>query len=223
MSASKPTPSPSGPPAPALVADDLLATGPRGVIFGPLALTARPGEVLAIVGTGGSGRTSLLLALAGRLRIAGGRVALGRGDTDPRALRAAVSVARASDVMDLDEHWTVDEAVTNRAVLLRRAVEPAVRGRLTALGVELSPASPLHAMDPLHATLLHVALAAAEDRPVLVVDDVDRGLAPQDEARVWSVLAGIAAEGRAVVGATTDAAVAAAAGAAVLDLGAARA
>jgi ABC-2 type transport system ATP-binding protein len=206
-----------------MIADDLLATGPRGVVFGPVALAAAPGEVLAIVGPGGSGRTSLLLALAGRWRVTSGRVALSDGDADPRALRRAVSVARAGDVMDLDERWTVDEALADRAVLTRRAVAPAVRGRLAAAGVELSAGTPLHALSPLHATLLHVALAAAEERPALVVDDVDRGLTPEDEARVWAVLAQVAAEGRAVVGATTDAAVAAAAGATVLDLGASRA
>jgi ABC-2 type transport system ATP-binding protein len=222
LSASQPTPSPPRPPVPALVADELLATGPWGVIFGPVTLAVAHREVLAIVGTGGSGRTSLLLALAGRLRVAGGRVAVDPGGPDARARRDAVSVVRASDVMDLDERWTVGEAVANRSVLARRAVEPAVRGRLAAAGVELSPATPLHAVSALDATLLHVALALAENRPVLVVDDVDRGLTPKDEARVWAVLKAVAAEGRAVVGTTTDATVAAAAGTSVLDLGAPR-
>jgi ABC-2 type transport system ATP-binding protein len=218
---------PYGPPAPALIADRLLAAGPRGVIVGPVSLAVAPGEVLAIAGAGGSGRTSLLLALAGRLRIAGGRVTVTGGSsgggacrTYTRALRRAVSVGRAGAVMDLDELWTVGDALADRAVLAQRPVEPAVRGLLATAGVDLPSTMPLHAVDPLQATLLHAALAAAEERRVLVVDDVDRGLRPEDEARAWSFLAAIAAEGRAVVGATSDASAARAAGATVLDLGA---
>jgi len=188
---------PPPPPPPVLVADALLATGARGVVFGPVSLRVAPGELVALVGPGGSGRTSLLLALAGRFALAAGRVEVA-GD---------VAIARAGALLDLDERWTVGEAIAQRALLSHRP--PArVAGLASALA--------LHALTPLQRALLDVALAAGEGRPVIVMDDVDRGLTPDDEAQVWRALAEL--RDVAVVGVTTDAAPARAAGATVLAL-----
>jgi ABC-type multidrug transport system ATPase subunit len=209
------------PPPPVVVADGLLAGGARGVVFGPVSLRVAAGELLAVAGPGGSGRTSLLLALAGRLRTAGGRAVVdGHAlDEDAAAVRRSVAVARADAIVDLDEQWTVGDAIANRGVLSGgRAAEAAVRARLAAAGAELSSGTPLHALSAVQRTLLDVALAAAEDRPVLVADDVERGLTPPEAARVWRALAAVAADGRAVLAATTDARAARAAGAAVLEL-----
>jgi ABC-type multidrug transport system ATPase subunit len=200
-------------PPPLVVADGLAATGPRGGVFGPITVRLSPGEVLAVAGPGGSGRTALLLALAGRLRGTAGHLevdghALG---TEAAAIRDLVAVARAGDVVDLDDLWTVGDAIADRAVLLARrrpvagALENVVRARLSAAGIDdLATSTPLHALTPLGRTLLDLALAAAEGRPVVVLDDVDRGLVPGDERRVWAALRALAGEGRVVLAATTD-------------------
>jgi ABC-type multidrug transport system ATPase subunit len=200
-------------PPPLVVADGLMVTGPRGGVFGPVAVRLSPGEVLAVTGPGGSGRTALLLALAGRLRVAAGRLEVGGHalGTEPAAVRDLVAVARAGHAVDLDDLWTVGDAIADRAVLLARrrtvkgALETAVRARLSAAGIDdLATSTPLHALAPPARTLLDLALAAAEDRPVVVLDDVDRGLVPADERRVWAALRALAQEGRVVLAATTD-------------------
>lgn len=193
-----------------MVADALLATGPRGRIFGPVTVSLAAGELLAVTGPGGSGRTALVLALAGRLRVASGKLIVGGhvADTEAGAIRSLVAVARAGDAVDLDEFWTVGDAIADRAVLIGRrpdgAVQAAVRERLTGAGVDVPAATALYALTPLARTLLDLALAAAEDRPVVVLDDADRGLGPEDERRVWAALRALAGEGRAVVAVTTD-------------------
>jgi ABC-2 type transport system ATP-binding protein len=204
-------PSAAGPGAPPLmVADGLLATGPRGRVFGPITVGVAAGELLAVTGPGGSGRTALLLALSGRLRVAGGRLIVGGHllDAESGAIRSLVAVARAGDTVELDEFWTVGEAIDDRAVLIGRrpaaAVQSAVRARLTGAGVDVLPATALYALTPLARTLLDLSLAAAEGRPVVVLDDVDRGLGPEDERRVWEALRALTDEGRAVVAVTTD-------------------
>ena len=52
----------------AVVARNLHLTGKRGPVYGPIDLTVRTGELLLVTGPAGSGRTALLLTLAGRLR-----------------------------------------------------------------------------------------------------------------------------------------------------------
>jgi ABC-2 type transport system ATP-binding protein len=189
-------------PPPLLTAEALLATGPRGVVFGPVAVTVARGEVVCVAGPGGSGRTALVLALAGRFRLAGGSVVVDGVGPD---VRRAVAVARAGDAVTLDELWTVGDAIAHRGVLAGRGVEEGVRARLVRAGVELAGSAPLWSLSAFEAFMLDLALAAAEDTPVVVIDDVDRGLTPGDERRAWIALEALAGDGRAVVGATHDA------------------
>jgi ABC-2 type transport system ATP-binding protein len=185
------------PPPPVLVVEDLLATGARGVVFGPVSLTVAPGELVALVGPGGSGRTALVLALAGRFAVTAGRL----------EVEGEVAVARAGALLDLDEMWTVGEAIAQRALLSRRP---------SARVAEIPSTLPLHALTALQRALLDVALAAGEAPAVIVMDDVDRGLTPDEETRVWRALAALGDV--AVVGVTTDAAPARAAGATLRPL-----
>jgi ABC-2 type transport system ATP-binding protein len=187
------------PPPPVLVAEDLLATGARGVVFGPVSLTVAPGELVALVGPGGSGRTALVLALAGRFAVTAGRL----------EVEGEVAVARAGALLDLDEMWTVGEAIAQRALLSRRP---------SARVAEIPSTLPLHALTALQRALLDVALAAGEAPAVIVMDDVDRGLLPEDEERVWAALAALGAAGVAAVGVTTDPGPAHAAGARIVTL-----
>lgn len=203
-------------PPPLLVAEALLATGPRGVVFGPVAVSVARGELVAIAGPGGSGRTALSLALAGRFKLAGGSVVVDGFGPD---VRRAVAVARAGDAVTLDELWTVGDAIAHRGVLAGGDVEAAVRARLDRAGIELAGSAPLWSLSAFESFILDVALAAAEDTPVVVVDDVDRGLTPGDERRAWIALEALAGDGRAVVGATHDATAARGLASKTIDLG----
>jgi ABC-2 type transport system ATP-binding protein len=202
-----------------LVAEALLATGPRGVVFGPVAVQVARGEVVCVAGPGGSGRTGLLLALAGRFRLTGGSVVVEGVGPD---VRRAVTVARAGDAIDLDELWTVGDAIAHRAVLAGHDVEAAVRARATRAGIELSGSAPLWSLSAFESFILDLALAAAEDTPVLVMDDVDRGLTPGDERRAWIALEALAGDGRAVIGASHDATAARGLASRTITLGGAR-
>ncbi len=52
----------------AVTAEEFGLRGPRGWAFRDVGLDAEPGALIAVEGPSGSGRTSLLLALTGRMK-----------------------------------------------------------------------------------------------------------------------------------------------------------
>ncbi|MEV5594185.1 ATP-binding cassette domain-containing protein [Streptomyces sp. NPDC052496] len=96
--------------------------GPRGWAFRDVALTARPGSLVAVAGPSGSGRTCLLLALTGRMATTAGTAEVA-GLPLPKkkaAVRAVTALAHVPGVTDLEPALTVAEHLRERTLLQRR-------------------------------------------------------------------------------------------------------
>lgn len=164
------------------------------------------GQLGVVAGPSGSGRTSLLLALAGRMRLMAGSVAVGgcRLPADAARVRQLVAVARAEPAVGLDDELRVGDIVTERTMIggprLGRA---AVHDALTMLGVDAPATATVADLLPREQTLLAVALAAAEQPAAIVVDDVDRGCDDTDAERIWEALRILTGLGCTVVATTT--------------------
>ncbi len=185
-----------------IVAAGITARGPDGPTFQGVDLEALPGSLVAVTGPGGSGRTSLLLALAGRFRLVAGQLSVG-GHQLPRraaAVRQLVAVARARPAVDLDERLRVRELVAERPLLSRRqATTESIVAALRLVAVDPARDALAGELHPAERTLLALALAVAEDPAAVVVDDVDDGLTPRDLPWVWRALRAVAGTGRTVV------------------------
>lgn len=193
----------------AIVAADLTLDGPEGPVVRGVSVDAAPGALVAVAGPGGSGRTSVLLALAGRMRPAAGRVSVG-GRALPgeaAAVRALVGVARIGGAVELEDAWRVDEALALRGLLRGSAVGPGeAQAALERAGVAPPPEARIGDLHPRDRTLLELALATLEAPAALVLDDADRGLDRAAEEEVWAALRRVAATGTTVVASTADAA-----------------
>ncbi|GAA1391803.1 ATP-binding cassette domain-containing protein [Luteococcus peritonei] len=101
-----------------LQARGLELAGRQNMVFGPLDLELRPDQVGVVTGQQGSGRSALLLALAGRLKGVQGSLIVGDidGIAHPRALRKQVSLARITDFAELEPNLTVGESRDERAI-----------------------------------------------------------------------------------------------------------
>ncbi|SCG69237.1 ABC transporter [Micromonospora echinaurantiaca] len=184
----------------------------RGWVFRDVDLTAAPGELHAVTGPPGSGRTSLLLALAGRFPTSEGRL-LRHG---PAAL------GQVAGVHEPDPALTVAEHVRERLLLLgpvpgrRRRLTPvaAVRARrayrrealATALGgagfaddAPLDPDTRGRDLTPVQRQVLGLVLATLSGPGLIVADDVDAGADAPERAWLWSALARLTDQGYAVV------------------------
>ncbi|TXS00521.1 ATP-binding cassette domain-containing protein, partial [Streptomyces sp. col6] len=175
------------------------------------ALDLRAGEITALMGRNGSGKSSLLWALQGSGPRRAGSVRVGTGGTahDPHTLSAAEArrlvglvPQTPADLLYLEsvdqelaqadrESATEDTGAGARVILDRLApgIEGATHPRDLSEGQKL-------------ALVLAIQLAAAPH--VLLLDEPTRGLDYRAKAELTRIVAALAAEGRSVVISTHD-------------------
>lgn len=198
-------------PAPVVSAQHLGLLGPEGPVFTDVSLAAQSGRLTVLVGPGGSGRSSLLLALCGRMRDCTGLVRWQgrpvRTGRDLRALRRATSVARISTLVLPEARLTVAQSVVERALL--DGVGPADAERAFAvaedlLDVHLDRATVTERLTAYERTGLSIALALVRPADLVVLDDLDADLDLTDQRRFADGLVRVASHGPAVLASTTE-------------------
>ncbi|MEU0392993.1 ATP-binding cassette domain-containing protein [Streptomyces sp. NPDC006208] len=207
----------------AVTAEGFGLKGPRGWTFRSVSIDAAPGALVAIEGPSGSGRTCLLLALAGRMHATEGRAEVG-GLPLPRkmaAVRRISALGPVPGVSELDPALTVAEHLRERALLQRRfdgslrallrpRAERAAeaRGRidaaLEAAGLDLATLpkqerTSVRDLERLEGLRLSVALALIGRPRLLAVDDTDLKLSDADRAEAWALLRRVTEGGTTVL------------------------
>jgi ABC-type multidrug transport system ATPase subunit len=194
-----PIPEPDIEPEPFLVAERISASGPEGGIFADLTVRARRGELVALVGESGTGRTSALLSLSGRFIHGAGTVTVD-GDSHPRRVRERVAVAQAPPAIFADENHTVAQLISETE-LCEGIEAAAVRAGCRDLGVGADTGATYGHLPKVERTLLSLAFAAATGKPVITIDDTDSGINDASAARVWEALRALADGDRLVLAA----------------------
>ncbi|MGJ6979179.1 ATP-binding cassette domain-containing protein [Aestuariimicrobium soli] len=164
-------------------------------------LEAEAGRVTLVVAPKGTGRTSLLLALAGRMAGVQGSVTVDDVDatTERRRYRHLVSVARAGEFVDLEPRLLVREAVVERS-LIDNVRSSAGEWRFTELcsavgegrAITLPSDSLVESLDEASATVLAAILALLRPARVVVLDDVDARLTTDQWRTVHAALTALA-------------------------------
>ncbi|MFI2651844.1 ATP-binding cassette domain-containing protein [Micromonospora fulviviridis] len=183
----------------------------RGWVYRDVDLTAEAGELHAVTGPPGSGRTSLLLALAGRFPHSHGEL----------RRRGPAALGQVAGVHEPDPTLTVAEHIQERLLLLgplprrRRQLVPvaAVRARrayrrdafaaaIAGAGLTDAPLDPDRYgrdLTPVERQVLGLVLASLSGPNLIVADDVDTGADPPERAWIWAALSRLADQGYAVV------------------------
>ncbi|MFF5231619.1 ATP-binding cassette domain-containing protein [Dactylosporangium sp. NPDC000521] len=162
----------------------------RGWVFRDVDLDVEAGERVTVTGPAGSGRTSLLLALAGCFRTSAGTV----------RREGVVALAHVPGVHEPEPALTVAEHVEERRLLLGKR-------RSVAVDLPLDPGTLGRDLDVLgrHLLGLTLAWAAGPAAVVVVVDDVDSGLSAEERALLDEALDALTADGIAVIAAAREA------------------
>jgi ABC-type branched-subunit amino acid transport system ATPase component/ABC-type branched-subunit amino acid transport system permease subunit len=178
--------------------------GPNQVLFG-VDLDVAPGEIVALLGTNGAGKSSLLRALCGLLPSTAGHATLGTTSLDRIAADriAAAGLAMMPGGRGIFPTLTVTENLRLSTWLVRhdpaavadarnRALTtfPALTARLDTRAGDLSGGEQ---------QMLSLAMALAVKPKVLCIDELSLGLAPAVVAQLVEVVHDINAEGVTVV------------------------
>lgn len=186
-------------------------------IVDEVALDVNAGEVVAILGANGTGKTTLLRASLGLLRRDGGAVSLNGADPlrlspRERALRAAYLPQRPQAI------WPIS---VEALVALGRFAHGAAPERLSprdqaAVDAALASCALQHlrhrSMEQISGgekARAHLARALAQQAPLLILDEPDAGLDPAQALALADILRAHAAAGGAVVFSSHDIALAA--------------
>jgi polar amino acid transport system ATP-binding protein len=205
----------------ALAVRDLqVARGGRMVVE-RVSFDAQPGELLALMGASGSGKTTVLRAIAGLEPVAGGSIELGPPDAAPvrlgpgplprgaalRALHARVGMV--FQFHNLFAHLTAVHNVWLAPVHVRGeardAAERTARRLLEELGVGGRADARPHELSGGEAQRVAIARALAMNPPVLLLDEPTASLDPERRADLARTVRTLVEGGRTVLAATHDA------------------
>jgi branched-chain amino acid transport system ATP-binding protein len=167
-----PTGTVNGSTVPLLAAKDIVVGYGSVHVLKAFNLAVLPGEVVALLGANGAGKTTALHALAGELPLQGGSVSLlGRTVQSPLHRRARRGLGLLTEERSVFMKLTVEQNLRLGRGSIERALEemPELRSLLKRRGGLLSGGEQ---------QMLSLARALAGDYKVLLIDEISLGLAP---------------------------------------------
>lgn len=180
----------------------------QGCPYAGMTCTVRKGELTALRGRDGSGKTALLLTLAARMAHNQGELTI-LGERMPKGARRVqrrIGLGLVAGVNDLRENLTVAATVAAELSLFGKpSKQDDVGTYLREWGIEDLSRMSVGDLPRERLVLLGIALGMAGDPEALAVDDVETGLTARQSARLMERLSRIAHErGIAVMVACAD-------------------
>src|SRR5690625_179529 len=180
---------------PALRVENAGLKGHRGWVFRDVSFDAHAGSVTTITGPAGTGRSTLLLACAGRLKLTEGSVDVPTRTHRKRHVRAKVNVARIGGIIGLDTELTVAGNINDAADwagMRRDEAAVLLQQWRREFDLELPAKLPAGELPALELTALHVLCAALGDPRVIVLDDFDANLTRPPINTLWQIASRVA-------------------------------
>jgi ABC-type polar amino acid transport system ATPase subunit len=198
-----------------LILRDVAVERAGRMLLSSVTFDARPGDLIALRGSSGSGKTTILRAIAGLDRFAGGTIQVGDVRLEGRhtATRATLhrlrrSVGLVFQFHCLFEHMSALQNVCLAPVHVHGLSEAAAarkaRDLLTLLGVDARADAWPRELSGGEAQRVAIARALAVDPPVLLMDEPMASLDPSRRAELGGLLRTLTASGRTLLVTTHD-------------------
>jgi len=166
-----------------------------------ISLTVGAGELVALLGANGAGKSSTIMCIAGALRAAAGTIRLDGRDLTSASPEETVrlGVATVPETRDVFPDLTVDENLTLGSYTRRRdrASVAEDRARMLAMFPRLAEraAQPAGTLSGGEQQMLVIARAMMSRPKVLLLDEPSLGLAPVVVDQIFEMIAALKASG----------------------------
>ena len=180
--------------------DKVTAAYGSTVVLRDISLSVPEGEVVALLGANGAGKTSLLKIVSGLLRPRRGRVLIDGEEVSavPSDARARRGVCHITEGRSIFPHLTVADNI--RLFAPRRASPGAAEGaldRFPALRRGLS--RPAGSLSGGQQQMLALVRAYLSEAPLVLFDEISMGLAPVVVDEIFEFLAGLRRASRSLL------------------------
>jgi ABC-2 type transport system ATP-binding protein len=196
----------SPPPPPALEARGLSLVRDGARVLDDVSFAVRPGEVYALLGGNGAGKSTTLLTFLGFLQPSGGQVLVGGSPVAGNVEAARAQIAYLPEAAALYGHL---DAYENLAYFLdlagRRVDRAAMDGALDQVALpQEARRRRMQAYSKGMRQKTAIALALLRDTPILLLDEPTSGLDPVAIDEFHAMVKALAAAGRTVLMVTHD-------------------
>jgi rhamnose transport system ATP-binding protein len=172
-----------------------------------VSFTVAPGEVVALVGENGAGKSTIKNLLAGIVRPDSGSIVVNGVEIAGDARHARhVGVATIHQELSLFPTMNVAENVLmaslagrSRGIVRSPTLYARVRPLLERVGADFSPAAKLDTLAPGQRQLVEIAKALALEPSVIVFDEPTASLDEGHRERIYAIVRQLAADGAAVL------------------------
>jgi ABC-type polar amino acid transport system ATPase subunit len=199
----------------ALIVRDVHASRGAHHVLRGVSLDVAPGEICALMGTSGAGKTTMLRAVAalgafdsGSIEVDGFALAPGAVPPESRLRVLRRSVGMVFQAQSLFEHLSVMDNVTLALVhalaWTRERAEAEALALLTTLGVAHRVSAFPRQLSGGEAQRVAIARALAPDPTLLLLDEPTSALDPARRGSLGEVLRKLAAEGHGLLISTHD-------------------
>ncbi|SHN61232.1 ABC transporter ATP-binding protein [Erythrobacter sanguineus] len=191
---------------PSLEARSLSLVRDGNVVLNQVSFTAAPGEVYALLGGNGAGKSTTLLTFLGFLQPSGGKVLVGGREVAADIEAARAQIAYLPEAASLYGHL---DAYENLSYFLDLAGRKVTRAAIDAAldQVALPHAARTRRMQAFSKGMRQktaIALALLRDTPILLLDEPTSGLDPVAIDEFHDMVKALAAAGRTVLMVTHD-------------------
>lgn len=170
---------------------------PAGPVYENVNFTAEKGQVIAIFGTEGSGRTSLMLTMAGRMKASKGdlKVAGFSIAKEYRKVRKISSLTLIPRVNDVPENTKIDDILAAELQVCGKSGRKAkVKEYLEEWNLSQLSGTKFNDLESYEGKYFDIALACVSDPEILMVDSIQAGLTQHQSIRIMKHLKDLAAQ-----------------------------
>jgi rhamnose transport system ATP-binding protein len=194
--------------APVLALEGIVKSFPGVKALDGVALSLHPGEVTALIGENGAGKSTIVKILTGIYQPDGGRILLDGVEVSFPTAHAASGAGVTAihqetvlfDDLSVAENIFIGHAPRTRFGLIDwREMNARAREMLTRVGATIAPEARLRDLGIANKHLVAVARALSSDARVVIMDEPTAALSHKEIAELYELIERLKAEGKAIL------------------------